>query len=442
MKGTKTRKLLLNVSVLSLLVPVVLVLGNFDSCSVPGGKAEPAVPVTHDLSYYQSADEYPIKFPFPHAGSFRNNGIKPDVHTQAEMNARCQRAFEDWVRYWVTETDCPAGAARHHLGPGPGLPSYAEPYCSWSEFIGWGMLDCVMMDNERNRTKKLFGMLDNFRKAWTNRYGLMASTVKFSGPMDSYNWDSAAEADENIAMALLLAHYQWGSGGETDYLAEARALLAAISVHLVERGSRTVLKPAVTWGGKDLVDPCYYDSIYYPLWFKLTGDAAWTALDGHYRFLTAYFCDTYRTGLLPDWCTAEGRDPRREGKPYLYSWDAQQVPTKWAIHYAWYGRTKGDVFFNAAKMFAAWETAEANGDWNRLVDTYALDGTPVGQVHTGPNGLAGIVDEGYRELVNAGYRHLLGIDPSAYYSWGSALGKVSQLLIYSGNYVNFTDLDQ
>jgi hypothetical protein len=337
----------------------VLVFCNFASCSVAGGGG--GVPVTHDLEYYKSTEPYTINHSFPQAGIINNLGIRPSGYSQAELNDHCQAAFEDWVKYWITETDCPPGSARPHLGPGPGLPSYAEPYCTWSEFIGWGLLDCVMLDNDQNRTRKLFGMLDNFRKAYTNQYGLMASTVKFSGPMDSYNWDSATEADENMAMALILAHYQWGSDGETNYLAEAEALLAAISAHLVERPAN-VLKPAATWGGSNCLDPCYYDSIYYPIWYALTGDSTWTALDDHYRSLVTYFCDTYGTGLLPDWCTAGGKDTGIEGKPYLFSWDAQQVPTKWAIHYAWYGTTKGDVFLNAATMFAAWETKEANGD--------------------------------------------------------------------------------
>ncbi len=416
------------------------VLGNFASCTVTGGRTG-GVPVTHELSYYKSAEPYAINHPFPQAEVFNNNGIRPSGYTRDEMNAQCQQAFEDWVKYWITETDCPPGSARPHLGPGPGLPSYAEPYCTWSEFIGWGMLDSVMMDNAQNRTKKLFGMLDNFRKAYTDQYGLMASTVKFTGPMDSYNWDSAAEADENIAMALILADAQWGSDGETNYLEEAKTLLTAIRTHLIDKNATwTVLKPAVTWGGLNLVDPCYYDSIYYPIWYELTGDDTWPALDAHYRFLVTYFCDTYKTGLLPDWCTADGLDPHMDWKPYLFGWDAQQVPTKWAIHYAWYGTSKGDVFLDAAKMFASWETGEANGDWSRIVDTYALDGTPKGQYNIGPLGLAGIVSEDYQSLVDAGYRNALGIDPARYYSWGNALGKVTQLLIYSGNYVNFTGL--
>jgi len=425
-----------------LILPLLcaFVLLNLSACSLSGGGAGPEIPVTHDLAYYKSTDAYTINHPFPQAGIIHNFGVRPDIYTQEEMNAQTQKAFEDWVKYWITETNCPEGSARPHMGPGPGLPSYAEPYGTLSEFIGWGMIVCVLLDNDQNRTKHLFELLNNFRKAYTNQYGLMMSTVKFNSPMDSYNKDSATEADENMAMALIMAHYQWGSGGKTDYLAEATELLHNISVHLVERPAY-VLKPAATWGGSDLLDPCYYDSIYYPLWYNLTGDATWTKLDDHYRFLVTYFCDTYGTGLLPDWCKADGTDSGIWDKPYLYSYDAHQVPVKWAIHYAWYGTEKTDIFYNAAEMFDTWQEQEAHGDFSSLYDMYTLDGRPAGTFRMGPMAAAGIISAAHQDLVDYGYQSVLNMDSGAYYNWGGALGKVTQLLIFSGNYVNFTDLD-
>ncbi len=398
------------------------------------------VVTTHDLEYYKSKNNYTINHPFPQADIIKNLGIRPTNYSQEEMNGQCQKAFEDWVKYWITQTNCPADSARPHLGPGPGLPYYAEAYGTWSEFLGWGLILCVLMDNDQNRTRNLFELLNNFRKAYTNQYGLMMSTIKFNSPMDSYNKDSAAEADENMAMALVMAHYQWGSDGSTNYLAEARELLNNISIHLVERPAY-VLKPAVTWGGSNLLDPCYYDPIYYPLWYNLTGDSVWTKLDEHYKSLVTYFCNKYGTGLLPDWCKADGTDAGIPGKPYIYSWDAQQISNKWAIYYAWYGTSKTDVFFNAAKMFAAWEESKANGDLGSLVDSYTLDGHPVGNIRIGAMGLEGIVSAKYQDLVNFSYQNLLYIDPSSYYSWGLGMWRVVRLLIFSGNYVNFTDLE-
>jgi hypothetical protein len=443
MNAMMPKKMPARTSLLILPLMCMFVLMNSSSCSLSGGDGGPhipEIPVTHDLEYYKSPGAYTINFPFPQAGIITNFGIRPSLYTQAQMNAQCVAALEDWVKYWITETNCPAGSARPHMGPGPGLPSYAEAYGTLSEFIGWGMIVCVLMDNAQNRTRHLFELLNNFRKAYTNQYGLMMSTIKFHNPMDSYNRDSATEADENMAMALVMAHYQWGSDGETDYLSEALDLLNNISTHLVERPAN-VLKPAATWGGSDLLDPCYYDSIYYPLWFTLTGDSTWTKLDEHYRFLVTYFCNTYGTGLLPDWCRADGTDTGIPYKPYLYSYDAHQVPIKWAIHYAWYGTSKTEVFANAAELFCDWQEREADGDFGSLYDIYTLDGRPAGTFRMGPMGAAGIISAAHRDIVNYTYQSVLNMDSSASYNWGGALGKVSQLLILSGNFVNFTDLD-
>lgn len=406
---------------------------------------------THRLEHYRLAEPYAIHHPFPQAGITPTHGLRPSVFTQREMNAHAQQAFEEWVEHWLTESDCPPGAIRPHLGPGPGLLFYTEPYGTISEFVGWGLLLTVMMDNDQNRTKGLFNSLDAYRKAHLNEYGFMMSTINYHKPMNAWHRDAATEADENMAMGLLLAHYQWGSDGAVNYLAEAKQLINAISQHLVERPAYA-LKPAVTWGGRDAVDPAYYDSIYYPLWFKLTGDPTWTKLDEHYRTLVAYFVKKYGTGLVPEWCQADGTESRAGGNAlgadsYFYGWDAHQVSTKWAIHYAWYGRTMTPVFAEAADTFAAWVKREAKGDLTRLTNAYTLDGSPRGTYSQLPGmvgmmGLSGIVSPRNQDLVNDAYRYLLTLDATQSYSWGSASAKLRDLLVYSGNFVNFTDLDR
>lgn len=405
---------------------------------------------TYRFDHYKLAEPYAIHHPFPQAGITRTHGLRPSIFTQAELNAHAQRAFEDWVEHWITPTDCPPGAVRPHLGPGPGLLYYTEPYGTISEFVGWGMLLTVMMDNDQNRTKGLFNALDAYRKAELNEYGLMKSTINYHKPMTAWNVDAATEADENMAMGLVLAHYQWGSDGAVNYLAEAKQLINAMSKHLVERPSNA-LKPAVTWGGSDAVDPAYYDSIYYPLWFNLTGDVTWTTLDEQYRTLTAFFLNKYKTGLVPEWCKLDGTPSRAGGNglrddSYFYGWDAHQVSTKWAIHYAWYGRTRTPVFADAADTFAGWVKKKANGDLTRLVNAYELNGTPVGTLShlpgmVGAMGLSGTVSARNQDLVNDAYRYLLSQDTTQSYSWGSATAKLRDLLVYSGNFVNFTDLD-
>jgi endo-1,4-beta-D-glucanase Y len=420
------------------------------STPASSGERSPGV-MTYRLEHYKVAEPYTIHHPFPQAGITRTYGLRPTVFTQREMNAHAQHAFEEWVEHWITDSNCPPGAVRPHMGPGPGLLYYSEPYGTISEFVGWGMLLTVMMDNDRNRTKGLFNSLDAYRKAQLNEYGLMMSTINYHKPMDAWNRDAATEADENMAMGLVLAHYQWGSDGAVNYLAEAKQLITAISTHLVERPSYA-LKPAVTWGGSGAVDPAYYDSIYYPLWFTLTGDATWTKLDEHYRFLVAYFTHKYGTGLVPEWCQADGTASRAGGNglradSYFYGWDAHQVSTKWAIHYAWYGRAKTAVFADAADLFAAWVKKQAHGDLTSLVNAYELNGTPIGTyTHlsgmVGAMGLSGTVSPQNQDLVNDAYRYLLTMDVTQNYGWGTGTAKLRDLLVYSGNFVNFTDLDR
>jgi endo-1,4-beta-D-glucanase Y len=299
------------------------------------------------------------------------------------------------------------------------------------------------MDNSQNRTKNLFDRINNFRKAFTNQYGLMMSTINFKKPMDSYNKDSATEADENMAMGLLMAHYQWGSSGKTNYLAEATALINNISANLVERPAYA-LKPAVTWGGSNCINPCYYDPMYYSIWSKLTGDTCWAALDEKYQSLVTYFINQYGTGLLPDWCKIDGTSTGLSDKPYYYSWDAQQISTKWAIYYAWYGTTKTNVYFNAAQKFAAWIKKQSNGNLSSMVDSYMLDGKPCGTYAGTPGvlgdmGLSGTVSSEHQDLVNKAYTALLTLDSGVDYNFAWGMWKVVQSLIYSGNFVNFTN---
>jgi hypothetical protein len=406
---------------------------------------------THRLEHYKLAQPYAIHHPFPQAGITPTYGVRPSVFTQPEMNAHAQQAFEQWVEYWITDTDCPPGAVRPHLGPGPGLLFYTEPYGTISEFAGWGLLLTVMMDNDQNRTKGLFNSLDAYRKAYLNEYGFMMSTINIHKPMNAWHRDAATEADENMAMGLLLAHYQWGSDGAVNYLAEAKQLIADISRHLVERPAYA-LKPAVTWGGSGAVDPAYYDSIYYPLWFRLTGDPTWTKLDEQYQSLVAYFIQKYRTGLVPEWCKLDGTASTAGGNglgqdSYFYGWDAHQVSTKWAIHYAWFGKTRTAVFAEAADTFATWVKREAKGDLTKLTNAYTLDGQPRGTFTglagmVGAMGLSGTVSPRHQDLVNDAYRFLLTMDVTQHYGWGTATAKLRDLLVYSGNFTNFTDLDR
>jgi endoglucanase len=63
------------------------------------------------------------------------------------------------------------------------------------------------------------------------------------GVLSFYDFDPAADADQDIAAALLLAHKKWGGGGKINYLSDARAILDDIwnkETHVIA-GKRVLL---------------------------------------------------------------------------------------------------------------------------------------------------------------------------------------------------------
>ncbi|KPL13623.1 MAG: hypothetical protein AMS26_13615 [Bacteroides sp. SM23_62] len=65
---------------------------------------------------------------------------------QEAMNQDCLRAYDDFIRNSVTSEGCPPGISdRVHIGEGIAFGG-SEPYDTYSEGIGWGMLLSVIMD--------------------------------------------------------------------------------------------------------------------------------------------------------------------------------------------------------------------------------------------------------------------------------------------------------
>src|SRR6516225_3401348 len=154
---------------------------------------------------------FPAHFPFPQQMTY-SFGIKPTSQSQATMNADCERIYQAFLRYNVTNSGCPPGGDRVHTGPGS---SPYQPYQTLSEGIAWGMLITVYLDNVTNNTRPLFDGFDTYRKAHLNGNGFMYWLENAEGTLDSTG--PAIEADQNMALALLMAHYQWGSDSGTDY---------------------------------------------------------------------------------------------------------------------------------------------------------------------------------------------------------------------------------
>src|SRR5262249_28782227 len=120
-----------------------------------------------------------------------------------------------------------------------------------SEGIGYGLLIAVYM-NDRDLFDKLWGY-------WSNH------TIP-NAPLMHWRYDrngnrtgdnSATDADEDTAFALVMASKQWGGSYETT----ARSVITAIWNNDIEGGQ--YVKGGSNFGGRNQTNPSYFAPAFY-----------------------------------------------------------------------------------------------------------------------------------------------------------------------------------
>ena len=386
---------------------------------------------------------FPAHFPFPQQMTY-SFGIKPTSQSQATMNADCERIYQAFLRYNVTNSGCPPGGDRVHTGPGS---SPYQPYQTLSEGIAWGMLITVYLDNVTNNTRPLFDGFDTYRKAHLNGNSFMYWLENADGTLDSTG--PAIEADQNMALALLMAHYQWGSDSGTDYRGEALTLLSNLMTWCVVK-PQYAMKPGDTWGGLTLLHPCAWDVGYYGPFAGFTGDNQWTSVLNTHLNLIGIFYTNYNTGLMPHWCQFNG-SPTGNSDPYFadytYEYDACQTPLKYGLYYLWNGTNSSVIPYGQCKHLAGWINTETGGKANNILDNYHLDGTLGSNAlynstcFVATFGVAAMSDPVYQTWLNTLYNNLRNRNPSATDYYNTLLQMVS-MLVMSGNFPNMMALSE
>jgi len=217
-----------------------------------------------------------------------------------------------------------------------------------SEGIGYGMLMAASLGYQGDfdaLTKYYFDRLDD--------NGLMH--WKWSGCDLASRWgdNAASDADEDVAMALVIADKQWGG-----YATTALGLIQAIRTYETDTcGSLIVLKPGDIWGGcsdpgDKRINPSYFAPGYYRVFatIDVEGAALWNQMaDDTYVLLAQY--QASMGGLVPDWGYADGTG---NGSNYYY--DACRTPWRIATDYAWFGTAEAQSFLSGVSQWL-----DANG---------------------------------------------------------------------------------
>jgi endo-1,4-beta-D-glucanase Y len=358
-------------------------------------------------------------YPFPCNAKYAF-GIKPNIPRET-LNHNTQTAFEDWRSRYLTNQGCPPSIWRVHRYT-------AYDFDTVSEGIGWGMLILVLMENDQNQTQKYFDGLWGYHQSYLNKYGLMSWWIDKNGQVKDQ--ESATEADENIAMALLYADKQWGSAGKINYRAEAENLIRRILSFEVEENT-CVIKLGCEWGGSAITDPTYFDPAFYAVWSNF--DARWSKVKQRGFALFDIFYAKYATGLFPDWCNANGAATQLS---YNYTYDACQVPMKIGLNYLWWG--EGDK--HLVKLMD-WIIQKTGGDPAAIVDGYALDGKTVGKYHNAafvaPLCVAAMTSKDYQSYLDKLYTHLAAMETGGNWGYYQDTLRLMSLLIVSGNMPNY-----
>jgi endo-1,4-beta-D-glucanase Y len=375
--------------------------------------------------------------PFPQAITYPNC-IKPNNVTQATLNANVGTYYDYWkANYVKTLSTLPGGY--YIKGDISGDAEGFMPLGS-SEGHGYGMVITALMAGYDPNAQTVFDGLFKTARAYhssinKNLMGwVVANDVKAQG-----HFDSATDGDMDIAYALILAHYQWGSNGAINYLNEAKNMINnGLKVSYVTNNNRLNLGD---WDSKSALNSRPSDWMFDHMraFYQETNDATWLNVINNLYSVYNQFSTSYSpsTGLISDFIVND--PPQPAPKNYIdegpqtneYNYNACRVPLRLVMDYAMYGSSSALALSN--KM-VNWIVQKTGGNPASIRDGYQLNGTADGTdpeaVFVAPFVAASVANPNNQAFLNSGWT-FLKTAKSGYYSDTYSL--LCQLFI-SGNW--------
>ncbi len=335
-------------------------------------------------------------------------GIQP-TQSAAAMDSVLTSQYDAWkaARVISAESVAPGGRA---------VKFSHDNVMAVSEGMGYGMLITVLFSGHDPEAQSLFdGMLAvvRARPAYAitpsdpNGQYLMDWRLLSNGSSGGEGWN-AMDGDLDIALALLMAHRQWGSGGAWNYLEEAKNTIGAIkSWNMHPNGTTKGLPSANNNRTSD------YMIGHFRAFEAATGDNLWgKAVDRAYKLIdrmqTVY---SPGVGLIPDFViNTQGDNPAPStgyigdgnDKEGYFWWNACRNPWRFASDFM----LSGDQRFAeiTGRMIDFFESS-SGGDPLAIGTGYALDGTKLeggnsGAYH-GPICAGACVDKRFQEFLDA-----------------------------------------
>ncbi len=392
-----------------------------------------------------SAFAGPPTYPFGARLDPYGYGTKPNHVTDGQMDNSIKGKYNAWKSAAVVNVP---------TVPGGKAVRFSNQYLAVSEGMGYGMLLAVLMAGHDPEAQALFDSLlrtVRARPAYSipvssgGKYLMDWRLTSNGSSQDAAGggWN-AMDGDEDIAMALLMADRQWGSGGTWNYKQEGINTINAIK-------SWNMKPDGTTKGGatSDLSRTSDYMIGHFRAYAKATGDSFWStlAIDRSYALIER-MQNVYSpgVGLMPDFIIdTDKSDPkpspggRGDGTntEMNYFANAQRNPWRWGTDYVLSGdvRWKGVV----TKMMNFFVN-KTGGNPKNMAIGYRLNGSDMGYAWPARGLIVGAmngaqVDPSFQPFLNASWDWINNNYVNDYYD--AELSLLS-MLVASGNWWNPT----
>ena len=350
-------------------------------------------------------------------------GVIMPTAPQAMLDAAVASYYDKWKAKHLA-----SGCGGNYLKAGS---TFGGSILTVSQIHGYGMLAAVIMaghDMNAQETFDGFFRVARMFKSSANpalmAYEVRNNCVAASGPV------SQTDGDLDIALALLMADKQWGSGGTVNYLQEARTIIAAIKQNNINTvnglpllGDWVVATDTKFWFGMRTAD-------FMPNAFRqmatATNDPSWmTTVENGYALIASIQQNhSAETGLLPDFIQNTNNSPSpapanwsTSGQPNdgQYFYEACRIPVRLALDFFVGGGTEARAKAVLAKI-NTWLRMATGNNPNQIRDGYRLNGTILGTggsfAFEGPFGVASMVDVANQEWLNAIWQRASTGDPN------------------------------
>lgn len=373
------------------IVLVLIVVGNFSVAQVNSGKGN---------------------YPFPQNRKYIY-GIKPTNASYKDA----QSSYNDWKSEFLI----PSNTTPMLYGV-----DFDGNNTTVSEGIGYGMLLSAYANDSAT-----FNGLWRFYKKYSS-FGLMNWKIDYTGKV--IGGGPATDADEDAAMALVIAYNQWPSTGAINYKQDCINLINEIRENEVEQGTY-ILKPG-EFGGSSLVNLSYFAPAYYKIFAQVTGDTTWlNVADTCYRIISQN--SDPKTGLVSDWAIGSTGQPTNfsgDEFPLDFYYDAVRNPWRLTIDYIWFGDPRA---LSQCKKMANFVIGK--GGNSKVVNGYTLSGNDIvgngDGTFQGPLALPGMVSSSFQGYLNSAYTvNAISHTENGFYSYfGHSLQSLA-LFVMTGNF--------